>query len=104
MALTLALLWILIRRNDKDAALCEHLRIWPDLIAVHRHEPKAADRYWSANSYWVTARIKDTQKTEAYLTQHGGPRDIELGAFLDLETRRALYQTLQTELTRAKQS
>ena len=91
----LAALWYFIRRNDHDGTLCEHVRIWPDLIAIHRKNPRTADQYWHANPYWVQLKLRDTKAVENYLTLKGNGREIELGAFLTSDARVTLHKDLQ---------
>ena len=93
--LALGLLWYFIRRNDRDREVYEHIRIWPDLIAVHRHNPRSPDQYWHGNPYWVTMKIRDTPTRESYLTMTGGKREIELAAFLSPEERVALKHKIE---------
>jgi uncharacterized membrane protein len=94
-----AALWYFIRRNDKDGTLSEDLKLWPDLIAVHRHNPRGADQYWHANPYWVTLHMKDTRTVSNYVTLKGAGREIELGAFLAPDSRKELHATLQRHLS-----
>ena len=94
-------LWYFIRRNDKDGTLYEELTLWPDLIAVHRHNPRKPDQFWHANPYWVTVQMRDTKDCKNYLTLKGGAREIELGAFLSSDGRKALHQELREKLTQA---
>jgi uncharacterized membrane protein len=65
--LALGLLWYFIRRNDRDHDIYEHIRIWPGLIAVHRHNPRKPDQYWQANPYWVKLKLRGTRIKESYL-------------------------------------
>lgn len=102
VAPAVAALWYFIRRNDKDGTLCEEVRLWPDLIAVHRQNPRKADQYWHANPYWVTVHTRDTKKCPSYLTLKGAGREIELGAFLPLDERKELSSELRTELAQIK--
>lgn len=94
----LAALWYFIRRNDHDGTLGEHIRLWPDLIAVHRQNPRAPDQFWHANPYWVTVHMQDSKTVENYLTLTGGARDIELGSFLTPDARADLYRDLTKAL------
>ena len=96
-----AALWYFIRRNDKDGTLCEVITLWPDLIAVHRHNPRKADQFWHANPYWVSVHMKDTKKIPSYLTVKGAGREIELGAFLPVEDRKDLEKDLRKHLAQA---
>ncbi|MBR9861986.1 MAG: DUF2244 domain-containing protein [Rhodobacteraceae bacterium] len=99
----LTALWYFIRRNDHDGTLGEHIRIWPDLIAVHRKNPRSADQYWMANPYWVTTRRRNTKTVENYLTLKGQGREIELGAFLSSDERIALDEAITAQLNACRQ-
>jgi uncharacterized membrane protein len=96
--LALGLLWYFIRRNDRDRDIYEHIRLWPDLLAVHRHNPRAADQYWHGNPYWVRLQLRDTRTIKSYLTMSGGEREIELAAFLSPEERVDLKQLIERKL------
>ncbi len=94
----LLLLWYFLERNYKDGArLREELRLWPDLIAVERHNVNGDQKFWQANPYWVRTELRDTEHVESYLILKGGNRDIELGSFLSPEER----VTLRNDLDRA---
>ena len=90
--ITLLALYYFVMRNYDDGTVNEHIRIWPDLIAVHRHNPRAPDQYWTANPFWVRMKMIDTKALENYITLTGGPRDIEIGAFLSPEERKDLFK------------
>lgn len=93
-----AALWYFIRRNDKDGSLVENVTLWPDLIAVHRQNPRKPDQYWHANPYWVSVHMRDTKKCPSYLTLKGAGREIELGAFLTVDERKDLEKDLRKQL------
>ena len=95
------LLWTAIRRSDEDGTLSEHLLLWPDLIAVHRTNPRAPDQFWQANPYWVTPKLANTRQVQDYLTLKGAGREIELGRFLTPKERRALFADLTRHLALA---
>lgn len=95
-------LWLAIRRSYFDGRLTEELRLWPDLIAVERREPKGAVRRWQANPYWARARLSEVAKIEKYLTLEGNGREIELGAFLSPGEREALYHEIVVALAAAR--
>lgn len=94
------LLWIAIRRSDEDGTLTEHLRLWPDLIAVHRANPRGPDQFWHANPYWVKPALTTTRDVKDYLTIKGAGREIELGRFLTAGDRKTLFHTLNRHLGR----
>lgn len=100
LLIALGLLWYFIRRNDKDRSLYEHIRIWPDLIAVHRHNPRSTDQYWSANPFWVKVKMCDTKTIESYLTLSGGGRTIEIGAFLSPDERIITKRKIESALSK----
>lgn len=102
IVVTVAALWWMIERNYKDAQLREVVRLWPDLITVERHAPRQTPRYWHANPYWLSVKMRDTKEIENYLTLAGGSREIELGAFLAPEERLALRQELQAQISRLR--
>jgi len=103
LLLALGLLWYFIRRNDRDRDIFEHIRIWPDLIAVHRHNPRKADQYWHGNPYWVRLKLHDTRTIKHYLTMTGAKREIELGTFLSPKERVDLRHAIEDALKHLKQ-
>jgi uncharacterized membrane protein len=102
LLLALGMLWYFIRRNDRDREIYEHIRIWPDLIAVHRHNPRKPDQYWQANPYWVRLKLQDNRIATSYLTMTGGEREIELAAFLAPEERVKLKHSIENALKNLK--
>lgn len=102
MLLALVLLWYFFQRNYRDGTVSEQLRLWPDLIAVHRYNPRSKDAYWHANPYWVKLTLYKDHKIENYLTLTGDNREIELGAFLSSEERLALHEDLRTVLAKCR--
>lgn len=93
LAMLLAV-YFAIERSYADGKLVEELRLWPDLIAVERREPRGAVQHWEANPAWVQLRLFDDGPVENYLTLRGNGREIELGAFLSPEERQRLYREL----------
>lgn len=98
LLLALGVLWYFIRRNDRDREIYEHIRIWPDLIAVHRHNPRKPDQYWHSNPYWVKLKLRDTRSHKNYLTMTGAEREIELAAFLSPKERVDLKHKIEDAL------
>lgn len=93
------LLYLFLKRNYRDGRLIEHLRLWPDLIAVERREPGGRVLRWQANPYWVKLALHPDARPEQYLTLRGGGRTIELGAFLSPEERIDLHESLSEALS-----
>lgn len=96
---TLGLLWVLLQRSYKDGAILEEMRIWPDRVELTRHEPRGPDRHWEANPYWISVELLPKGgPVPNYVTLKGGPREVELGAFLTSDERVQMRQELQITL------
>ncbi|MBL4787946.1 MAG: DUF2244 domain-containing protein [Kordiimonadaceae bacterium] len=91
LLLALGLLWYFIRRNDRDRDIFEHIRIWPDLIAVHRHNPRKADQYWHGNPYWVRLKLRD--RFRKYRVYHTGRTLKRLTASL-IKLHAEIFETI----------
>lgn len=92
-------IWTALRRSWRDMDLYEDVMIWDDLIRVERHERKRALRDWEANPYWVRMVLHAKGgPVPNYLTLQGGPREVELGAFLTPLERVELKQLLDRNL------
>lgn len=100
---TLGLLWLALRRSYRDGhELREDVMMWPDLMRVVRSDPDGRVREWEANPYWIRTEIQRTAKLENYLTLKGGPREIEIGAFLSPGERLALRDDIERALGQAR--
>lgn len=104
LAGALGLLWLALRRNDRDGRLTEELTLWPDEMRVERREPSGTVCRWAADPYWVRLNLREGLKVEHYLTLSGGGREIELGAFLSPEERMILAQELERAVALALRS
>jgi len=99
----LVALWLSFRRSYRDGELYEELTLWPDLIRVHRHNPRANAQSWQASPYWTRLRLlPEGGPVENYITLKGQGREIELGAFLSPDERVELYDRLESALARAR--
>ncbi|MDM7459192.1 MAG: DUF2244 domain-containing protein [Paracoccus sp. (in: a-proteobacteria)] len=96
MVLAVTGIWIAIRQSYRSGQTHEVLEMDKRVLRVTRRDPGKAAREWQTNSYWVRAGLRKGP-VEAYLTLTDGQREIELGAFLTPDERRALCE----ELTRA---
>ena len=95
-------LWFALRHTWKQGETLEELRLWPDRITLTRHNPKGDIQSWEANPYWV--QVADHPKNGPvphYLTLKGGPREVEIGAFLSEEERISLKDELSEHLSAA---
>jgi len=91
-------LWFALRKNGTDRDIVEELALAPGRIALVRHGPDGRHA-WAANPHWVRPHLHATGgPVPNYLTLRGGPREVELGAFLSEEERIALHGELQRAL------
>ncbi|PRY94471.1 putative membrane protein [Hasllibacter halocynthiae] len=98
-ALAFGGLWLAIGRSWRTGDLVEELRVGPEAIRLDRREPDGARRDWEANPHWVRCRLHpEGGPVENYLTLQGGPREVEIGAFLTPEERAALEGELSAAL------
>jgi len=89
------LTWVLLQRSYRDGEILEELRLWDDKITLSRRAPRKPEQTWQANPYWIRAElITKGGPVDDYLILKGGPRTVELGAFLTPEERQELCDTL----------
>jgi len=93
-------IWGALERSYRDGEILEDLTLTPDRITLTRHGPRRARQDWEANPYWVKPELHPTGgPVKHYLTLTGGPRVVELGAFLTEDERKALHDELRTRLS-----
>jgi len=64
-----------------------------------RHGPHGRRQEWEANPHWVRVETHSTGgPVPDYVTLQGGPREVELGAFLSGEERVTLARELRQAL------
>ncbi|MCY1127568.1 DUF2244 domain-containing protein [Frigidibacter sp. RF13] len=91
--------WRAIIRNSAEARRGEHLSLTRDRITLTHDLKPGPPLIWEANPYWVTIHIRPEGGPVAdYLTLKGNGREVELGAFLAPEERRALADDLGDRL------
>jgi uncharacterized membrane protein len=101
--LTLAAVWWALQRSYQDGSVLEQLRLGADQMTLTRHNPRGPAQSWSANPHWVKVVLHPHDgPVEAYLTLTGGPREVEIGAFLTPEERRILHGELRDRLKAAR--
>lgn len=97
-------LWVAIGRSYRNGETREILRMTPDSLVLTRSDPDRPDRCWQANPYWVRVALRGDGPVEAYLTLSGEGREVELGAFLSPDERRALEPELIRRLARLREA
>lgn len=97
LAAAIAAIWVALRKSGRDREILEELTLSPTRITLTRHD-RQGRRDWQANPHWVRPHLhRQGGPVPNYLTLRGGPREVELGAFLSEEERIAL----QADLARA---
>ncbi len=103
LALAVWGVWAALRRNAADRTITEDLRLTPDRMDLTRTGPRGKVQNWQANPYWVQVCLHPKGgPVPQYLTLQGGPREVELGAFLSEPERVALADELQRSLARLR--
>lgn len=95
-------LWVAIRRSWRSGESEEILRLTQDSLRLTRRDPGKPDRSWRTNPYWARLTLRPGPVPD-YLTISGDGREIELGAFLSPEERRALHDDLAARLRKLRQ-
>ena len=94
-------MWYALQRTYRSGATYESLFFDRDRLHLLRHDERQSDRKWETNPYWVRVSLRKGP-VEDYLTLSDGKRELELGAFLTPEERRALRDEVQDRLNRVR--
>lgn len=101
--ITLAGVWWALNRSYRDAEIVEDLALWPDRMTLVRHGPHGRRQEWEANPHWVRVTLhRSGGPVPNYLTLQGGPREVELGAFLSEDERVKLRDELYAALEKLR--
>jgi uncharacterized membrane protein len=94
-------IWFALRKSDRDREIIEVLTLTPALVTLTRTGPMRHLQTWEANPYWIQPTLhRKGGPMPNYLTLRGGPREVELGAFLTEDERRSLCAEMQEVLRR----
>jgi uncharacterized membrane protein len=94
--LMIAGVWYALHVSYKRGEVLEELVVDDTEAHLTRHNPKGDIQEWRANRYWVTVHLHPKGgPVENYITLRGGDREVEIGAFLDVGERLALYDELK---------
>lgn len=103
VGIAVAGLWFALSRSYRDGEIVEDLRLTPGLVTLTRHGPRGRRQEWQANPHWVRVQLHPSGgPVPNYLTLHGGPREVELGAFLSEDERVALSRELVLALAKER--
>ncbi|MEI4485995.1 DUF2244 domain-containing protein [Frigidibacter sp. MR17.14] len=95
--------WWALSRSYRDGEVLEVLRLAPGTVTLSHRPARGASREWQANPYWVELQSYDSGgPVPHYLTLRGAGREVEIGAFLSEDERRALKPELQRALSRLR--
>lgn len=96
-------LWAAINTSYKRGEVLEVFVATDDTVTLTRNNPDGTVQRWTANRYWASVHLHQTDgPVENYLTLRGGDREVEIGAFLDVPERLALYGELRAALGPSK--
>jgi uncharacterized membrane protein len=99
MVATVAGIWLALRKNGRDRSIVEELVITPTRVSLTRHGPRGRKQDWEANPHWLRVTLhEDGGPVPNYLTMKAKGREVELGAFLSEDERKALHAEVQEVL------
>lgn len=82
-------------RNRRDAQILEVLTLDDSSARLDRRNANGTEQSWHCNRYWVTVELHPKDgPVPNYVTLRGAGREVEIGAFLSEDERKALYQDL----------
>jgi uncharacterized membrane protein len=88
-------MWFALRKNFRDRSILERLSIGTENCDLVRQNPKGDTQTWTCNPFWVRVHLHETGgPVPNYVTLSGNGREVEIGAFLSEDERKALYQDL----------
>lgn len=94
-------LWLALSRSRRDAQILEVLTLSEDTAHLTRRNPRGDVQEWESNRYWVEPRLHENGgPVPYYVTLKGSGREVEIGAFLSEDERKALFKDLQRALRR----
>ena len=96
LALAIGGIWFALQRSYRDGEIVEELTLTAEQVTLTRHGPRDQHAEWQANPHWVRVEVHETGgPVPQYVTLKGGPRPVEIGAFLSEEERVALSSELR---------
>ena len=99
LMITLLVIWVALRKNYFNRHILERLTLGREAIELVRQNPSGTIQSWSCNGYWAKVQLHPTGgPVPNYVTLSGNGREVEIGAFLSEDERKALYDDLQRAL------
>ncbi|WP_425043589.1 DUF2244 domain-containing protein [Primorskyibacter sp. S87] len=92
-------IWAAIEANYRSRRILETLTLTDRIARLTRENPGGDMQVWHCNRYWAKAEMHEKDgPVPFYVTLKGGGREVEIGAFLSEDERKALYDELDRAL------
>ncbi|SPF78471.1 DUF2244 domain-containing protein [Pseudoprimorskyibacter insulae] len=92
-------MWYALEKNGRDRQILEVLTLDPTEAHLVRRDPRGPERHWNSNTYWVSVSLHENGgPVPFYVTLKGSGREVEIGAFLSEDERKALYADLSQRI------
>ncbi|MGD9862156.1 MAG: DUF2244 domain-containing protein [Pseudodonghicola sp.] len=92
-------IWYALNRSYRDRRILEVLTLTADMAHLNRRNPDGSEQDWECNRYWARVKLHpEGGPVPNYVTLKGAGREVEIGAFLSEDERKALYDELLTAL------
>ncbi len=93
--------WYALQRSYRDGAMGEELTIGREEVHLRRTNARGPAQEWESQSYWTKVHMHPTGgPVPHYVTLKGKGREVEIGAFLSEDERKALYGEIAEVLKR----
>lgn len=103
LVLAMAGMWWALQHSYRTGRIHEALTIDPREVHLTRTNPRGDVQEWECNSYWAQVAMHPTGGPVAhYITLKGTGREVEIGAFLSEDERKALYGELRDAFRMAR--
>lgn len=102
LLLAVGSVWYALERSRKNAQILEVLTLSDTSAHLVRHNPRGDAQEWRCNIYWASVELhRKDGPVPNYVTLNGNGREVEIGAFLSDDERKALYDELVRALGRS---
>ncbi|OWU72672.1 DUF2244 domain-containing protein [Marinibacterium profundimaris] len=91
----LAGVWFAISTNQRRARILETFTLSDETARLTRRNPRGDVQEWESNRHWARPELHiQGGPVPNYVTLRGAGREVEIGAFLSEDERKALYGEL----------
>ncbi len=99
LMLALGGVWLAISSNQRSAQVMEVLTLTDNNAHLTRRNPRGDVQEWDCNRHWARPELHvQGGPVPNYVTLIGAGREVEIGAFLSEDERKALYGELADAL------